>query len=111
VGERAKTGGREEFRRRVVAALARVGPGEVVSYGELAAEAGYPGAARGAGAVLASSRPAEGLAWWRVVYADGRLPPGHEAIGARRLRAEGVEVSGGRVAGFAVRAARPAGPP
>jgi alkylated DNA nucleotide flippase Atl1 len=111
VGGRAETGGREEFRRRVVAALGRVGRGEVVSYGELAAEAGYPGGARGVGAVLASSPPGEGLAWWRVVYADGRLPPGHEAEGARRLRSEGVVVSGGRVAGFAARAARVPGPP
>jgi methylated-DNA-protein-cysteine methyltransferase-like protein len=82
----------EDFRRRVIAALATVGPGQVISYGDLAAEAGYPGAARGVGAVLAASAPEEGLTWWRVVRADGRLAPGKEADQSRRLRAEGVEV-------------------
>ena len=85
------------FRERVVAALASVGPGQVVSYGDLAAQAGYPGSARGVGAVLAGSGREEGLAWWRVVYADGRLAPGHEAEQGRRLAAEGVEVRSGRV--------------
>ncbi len=83
-----------EFRARVVAALASVGPGQVVSYGELAAEAGYPGAGRGVGAVLAAS---ESLTWWRVIYSDGRLAPGKEADQGRRLTAEGVLVRRGRV--------------
>lgn len=86
-----------DFRDRVLAALASVHPGEVVSYGDLAAQAGYPGAARGVGAVLAGSTPDQRLAWWRVVYADGRLAPGHEPEQARRLAAEGVVVRDGRV--------------
>lgn len=77
--------------RRVLLALA---PGEVATYGEIAEEAGHPGAARAVGTLLARS---EGLPWWRVVAANGRLVPGHQADQARRLRAEGVEVSGGRV--------------
>lgn len=85
------------FRERVIRALASVGRGQVVSYGDLAEQAGYPGAARGAGAVLAGSRREEGLCWWRVVYADGRLAPGHEDEQARRLAAEGVETRDGRV--------------
>jgi methylated-DNA-protein-cysteine methyltransferase-like protein len=88
----------DDFRGRVILALLAVGPGEVVSYGDLAAEAGYPGAARGAGAVLAGSGADEGLPWWRVVYSDGRLAPGHEKEQTRRLRAEGVVVRDGRVA-------------
>jgi methylated-DNA-protein-cysteine methyltransferase related protein len=88
-----------DFRARVIRALASVGPGQVVSYGDLAAQAGYPGAARGVGAVLAGSHPGEGLCWWRVVYSDGRLAPGHEARQARLLRAEGVTVRHGRVIG------------
>jgi methylated-DNA-protein-cysteine methyltransferase-like protein len=85
------------FRERVIVALESVGPGQVVSYGDLAAQAGHPGSARAVGAVLAGSDPDEGLAWWRVVYADGRLAPGHEAEQARRLAAEGVDVESGRV--------------
>lgn len=64
--------------------------GEVVTYGEVAEEAGYPGAARAVGNVLATS---EGLPWWRVIQASGRLPAGKEAEAARHLRAEGVAVS------------------
>ncbi len=87
------------FRARVVAALRSVGPGQVVSYGDLAEQAGYPGAGRGVGAVLAASRPEEGLTWWRVVYSDGRLAPGKEAAQARLLAAEGIATAGGRLAG------------
>jgi alkylated DNA nucleotide flippase Atl1 len=39
----------------------------------------------------------EGLPWWRVVRADGRLLPGHEPDQARRLRAEGVTVRNARI--------------
>ena len=75
-----------------------LGPGDVVTYGEVAAMAGRPGAARGVGAVLAGSGD-RGLPWWRVVAANGRLVPGHEREHAKRLRAEGVTVdaSTGRV--------------
>lgn len=69
--------------------------GEVVTYGEVAAEAGRPGAARSVGRYLASSGGAH--PWWRVVTSSGRLVPGHEARQARRLRAEGVAVDGSRV--------------
>src|SRR4051812_5635709 len=65
-------------------------PGDVVTYGEVAAEAGFPGAARAVGRLL--SRGEGDLPWWRVVNSSGRLVPGHEVEHARRLRAEGVEV-------------------
>ncbi len=87
----------DDFRARVLEALGSVGHGQVVSYGDLADQAGYPGAARAVGAVLAGSQPGERLTWWRVVYSDGRLAPGHELRQARLLEAEGVEVRGGRV--------------
>lgn len=74
--------------------LLRLRPGEVVTYGEVAEEAGHPGAARAVGNVIASS---DDLPWWRVVTSTGRLVPGHEAVQARRLRAEGVEVRGKRL--------------
>ena len=74
--------------------ILRVRPGEVATYGEVAEEAGFPGAARAVGNVLARG---EGLTWWRIVAADGRLAPGHEAEQARRLKREGVAVRAGRV--------------
>lgn len=80
--------------RRVVLSLRA---GEVVTYGEVALEAGHPGAARAVGGIMASS---DGLPWWRVVTSQGRLVPGHEAEQARRLRKEGVEVAGRHVRAF-----------
>jgi len=83
------------FDDAIAAVLDALRPGEVVTYGEVAAEAGYPGAARAVGGFLARSGGAH--PWWRVVTATGRLVPGHEAEHARRLRAEGVEVHDGQV--------------
>lgn len=99
----------EEFRARVLEVVGRLGAGEVASYGDVAAEAGYPGAARGVGAVLAHCE--DDLPWWRVVTANGRLVPGHEAEHARRLEAEGVAVRAGRVAGMSKAALPRSGSP
>jgi methylated-DNA-protein-cysteine methyltransferase-like protein len=85
----------DDFTARVEAVLARLAPGEVTTYGEVAAVAGHPGAARAVGHLLAHS--AGGWPWWRVVTATGRLVPGAEAEHARRLRAEGVAVQNGHV--------------
>lgn len=84
-----------DFEIAVAAVLAGLGPGEVVAYGEIATEAGFPGRARAVGRLLASS---DGVfPWWRVVNAAGRLAPGKEVEQGRRLAAEGVEVRDGRV--------------
>lgn len=83
-----------DFEDRVRALVAALSEGEVVTYGELATEAGRPGAARAVGNIMAT---ADGLPWWRVVHADGRLVPGNEGEQARRLRAEGVEIRNQRV--------------
>jgi methylated-DNA-protein-cysteine methyltransferase-like protein len=95
------------FERDVLAVLRRLRPGDVVSYGEVAEEAGHPGAARAVGGVLARTR--RPLPWWRVVTAAGRLAPGKEAEQARRLAAEGVAVDGRRVLGGNARRRRGVG--
>lgn len=82
----------------VAAVLDALRRGEVVAYGEIAAEAGWPGRSRAVGRVLATA-PAGRFPWWRVVNAAGRLVPGHEDEQARRLRSEGVAVEGHRVTG------------
>lgn len=84
----------EGFVEAVEAVVRGLEPGEIATYGEVAEEAGHPGAARGVGRVMATS---EGLPWWRVVAATGRLVPGHEEEHARRLADEGVAVENGRV--------------
>lgn len=83
-----------DFERSVVEVLLATESGDVVSYGEVAAEAGYPGAARAVGGVL---RRVDGLPWWRVVAATGRLIPHDPDRQAALLRAEGVPVAEGRV--------------
>lgn len=87
-------GDSSDFERAVVAVLASTGPGDVLSYGDVAAEAGYPGAARAVGNLL---RRTEGLPWWRVVSATGRLIPHDPDEQARRLAAEGIVCRHGRV--------------
>ena len=83
------------FSERVAAAVASIPPGTVATYGEVAVEAGFPvGASRAVGNVL---QQVEGLPWWRVVTAGGRLVPGLEDRHAQLLRDEGVTLSGGRV--------------
>jgi len=80
--------------RRIVAVIEMLGEGEVVSYGDVAHDAGLPRSARLVGRVCAT---VDGLPWWRVVNSVGRLAPGNEAEQFRRLRLEGVEVSGNKV--------------
>ena len=85
------------FEEKVTAVLEALEPGDVVTYGEVAAEAGYPGAARAVGNLL---RRSTGLPWWRVVAAGGRLVPGHEAEQRQRLEAEGVGLAGSNRVAF-----------
>ncbi len=81
----------------VAGVLATVGPGEVISYGQIADAAGYPRQARAVGRVLATT---EGLAWWRVVNARGRLVPHDRRRQAELLAAEGVACADGHVVDF-----------
>jgi methylated-DNA-protein-cysteine methyltransferase-like protein len=83
-----------DFDAAVAAVVRELEPGEVVTYGEVALQAGFPGAARAVGNAL---QRVDGLPWWRVVTATGRLVPGYEREHAQRLRAEGVKVEKGRV--------------
>lgn len=95
----------EAFTHRVVAVVAATRPGEVLTYGEVAAEAGHPGAARAVGQVL--RRDGGRLPWWRVVTASGRLVPGREVEHAARLEREGVTCRDGRVTARTSRADGP----
>jgi methylated-DNA-protein-cysteine methyltransferase-like protein len=83
------------FEAAVGRVLAALPPGEVATYGEVAREAGFPGAARAVGRLLATTDLE--VPWWRVVTSTGRLVPGHEREHATRLRAEGVDVRDGHV--------------
>jgi methylated-DNA-protein-cysteine methyltransferase-like protein len=70
-------------------------PGEVLTYAEVAAEAGYPGAARAVGNYL--RRTDDEVPWHRVVGAGDRIVSRCAAEQADLLRAEGLDVTGARV--------------
>ena len=67
------TEGLTPFGRRVVQALRRIGYGGRISYGELAAKAGAPGAARAVGSVMSHNRVPLIIPCHRVIAAGGKL--------------------------------------
>src|SRR5690554_3367395 len=81
--------------------LSKVPHGKLVSYGQLAKMAGYPGLARWVGRVLSQLPEDTKLPWHRVVAAGGRLSlPAHTRAGdeqRQRLREEGILVEKNRV--------------
>ena len=79
----------------MIAVISALEPGDVVTYGEVAAEAGYPGAGRAVGTVL---RTSDGLPWWRVVGSGGRIRTPDPDRQIRLLTDEGVLVVNKRVA-------------
>jgi alkylated DNA nucleotide flippase Atl1 len=68
----------EEYVELVLSLVEEVPRGRVTSYGAIAAVLG--GGPRRVGSVM--SRHGGPVPWWRVVRADGSLPPSHES-GAR----------------------------
>lgn len=80
---------RTAFQRDVVDVVAGLGAGELLTYGEVAMEAGRPGAAQAVANVL---RRVPGLPWWRVVPATGRLYRTHAPTQVPLLTAEGIRV-------------------
>lgn len=85
----------DPFLQRVIAVLRRIPKGRVATYGQIAALAGSPRAARQVVRVLHSSSDAARLPWHRVINSKGQiaLPRGHGfEMQAAMLRDEGVEV-------------------
>jgi methylated-DNA-protein-cysteine methyltransferase related protein len=83
------------FEQAVRDVLLATRPGEVLTYGEVAAEAGYPGAARAVGNYL--RRTGDPVPWYRVVGAGDRIVSRCAVEQAERLRAEGLTIDDGRV--------------
>ena len=83
-----------DFQRALGRALRDVPWGEIVSYGELAALAGRPGAARAAGTFCAQNRFALVMPCHRVVSSTGIGGYGASGVGLKRrlLALEGIEL-------------------
>ena len=89
------------FTQRVLAAVRRIPPGRVATYGDVAEWAGAPGAARAVGTIMAAT-PAGTAPCHRVIAAGGQVGGygGQEAMKRALLEAEGVRVTGRRVSSF-----------
>lgn len=81
-----------DFEARILAVIAAIPAGQVLTYGEVAEEAGFPGAARAVGTLLRTTDAP--LPWWRVVGAGGRLRSPKPDEQAALLRREGWRVEG-----------------
>lgn len=96
------------FRERVYDIVSRIPAGKVITYGDIAALAGQPYAARQVGG-LAHFGPSE-LPWHRVVNRLGGCASGY--YGGKEghklaLETEGLEVKDYRIVDFAARRWRP----
>ena len=100
------------FRETVYEVVARIPPGKVATYGQVAILAGFPRRARHVGQALAAIPRDLTLPWHRVINAQGKISPRSPARRAQRpryrpgpaerrqrrlLEAEGVRFRGGRV--------------
>jgi methylated-DNA-[protein]-cysteine S-methyltransferase len=89
-----------EFRRKVMACCRQIGWGQTTTYGQLAAAAGYPGAARAVGRSMAVNPVPLVIPCHRVVGGNGTLRgysgAGGPATKRRLLEMESALVSRGR---------------
>ena len=76
-----------DFASRVLDVIEAIPAGRVMSYGDVAEYLGEAGP-RQVGRVLALW--GGGVAWWRVVHADGSLLAGHEPDALARYLVEGT---------------------
>jgi O-6-methylguanine DNA methyltransferase len=92
------------FRARVLAVVARIPPGRVATYGDVAAVAGNPRASRAVGNIMRECRDVR-IPCHRVIAAGGRLGGygGNLQLKRELLRAEGVLVAGARIREFSLR--------
>ena len=88
----------DPFRSRVLSVVRRIPPGCVASYGDVAALAGSPRAARAVGNIMRECRRPD-VPCHRVIAAGGRLGGygGSEHLKRSLLIAEGIIVSGRRI--------------
>ena len=83
--------------RSVYRVVRRIPAGRVATYGQVAALAGMPGAARQVGWALHALTEDDDVPWHRVINAQGEISPrgARESVDLQRalLESEGVELS------------------
>lgn len=90
-----------KFQARVLAAVRRIPAGRVATYGDVAAAAGAPRAARAVGNIMKGCR-VPGVPCHRVIAAGGRIGGygGSAALKRALLVAEGISAGGARIRDF-----------
>lgn len=90
-----------EINERIWAVIARIPKGRVATYGQVAAEAGFPRQPRRTAQALRAVPDGLNLPWYRVINAQGKLSfePGSESyrLARRSLEAEGVVFVRGKI--------------
>ena len=81
---------RTERNARILAVIRSLREGEVVTYGDIAEDAGFPKLSRLVGRLLATVD--DDLPWWRVLPSDGRLYRSHAPAQQSLLEVEGHRV-------------------
>jgi len=91
----------QQFTKQVIEVIRGIPPGTVMTYGQVAACAGSPRAARQVVRILHSMSEKYNLPWHRVINAKGEIAlqePMYRDMQIGLLEDEGIEVSrGGRV--------------
>lgn len=94
----------QAFSHRIIAIISAVPAGQVATYGQIAALAGRPRAARQVSRLLHSCSDKYDLPWHRIINARGHISLTGSAARkqARKLQTEGIELSTGNRIDLAV---------
>ncbi|MCP1189888.1 methylated-DNA--[protein]-cysteine S-methyltransferase [Priestia flexa] len=90
----------KEFTERVIQIIQRIPSGYIMTYGQIAKEAGNPQAARQVARILHSMSQKHKLPWHRVINAKGEIVIKSEEAAwtqATFLEKEGISVKEGKV--------------
>ena len=85
----------EEFAQNVYTILSYLDEGKLITYGQLAKQAGFPHHSRHVGKILAKLPKDSRLPWFRVVNSQGKISLIGEAFIRQKtlLEKEGIEIT------------------
>ena len=85
----------DEFSQNIYTILSFLGEGKLITYGQLASQAGYPAHSRHVGKVLARLPKDTTLPWFRVVNSQGKISLKGDAFIRQKtlLEKEGIKVT------------------
>lgn len=89
----------DDFFERVLGVVESIPPGQVMTYGDIAAAIGSR-APRAVGKAMAYG--GSDVPWWRVIRASGHPPQCHEGQALEHYRAEGTPLVWGASGGYRV---------